>query len=214
MKENPALKRSLVLQSFSPLFLLLFIKHVYLIRMPVLIGKFFSALRTEGVSVVQRAVEHPLFWDFMIVAICLVWITITGLVALGFRGMQDSGFESKGENVVVSDDKKDAGISFLVSFVLPLLVDEVTGLREFIFFLTMLTMVLCLLIRTNLFYQNPLLALLGYRVCSFKVVDPTEDLQPYANMELIGITRGKPIAHEAPIKRKYIADNVFLIYND
>ena len=121
---------------------------------------------------------------------------------------------AKGENVVVSDDKKDAGISFLVTFVLPLLVDEVTGLREFIFFLTMLTMVLCLLIRSNLFYQNPLLTLLGYRICTFKVIDPAKDLQPYAKMELIGITRGKPISHEAPIKRKYIADNVFLIYND
>lgn len=214
MKENHALKRSLMLQSFAPLFVLLLIKHVYPIRMIVLIGKFFSALKGKGLQAVQRALQHPLFWDFVIVAICLIWIAITGLVALGFKGMQESGFVSKGENVVVSDDKKDAGISYLVSFVLPLLVDEVTGLREFVFFLSMLTMVLCLLIRSNLFYQNPLLTLLGYRVCTFKVVNPAEDLQPYAMMELIGITRGATIAHKAPIKRKYIADNVFLIYND
>lgn len=213
MKENPALKKSLVLQSFSPLFILLLIKHVYL-RMPTLIGEFCSMLRTDGLKAVKVAVAHPLFWDMVIVAISLVWLAITVLVVFGFRGIQHSGFVSKGENIVVCDDKKDVGISFFVSFVLPVLVDEVTGVREFLFFATMLALVLCLLIRSNLFYQNPILTLLGYRICTFKVIDPAEDLQPYAGKEFIGITHGKPIAHEAPIKRKYIADDVFLIYND
>ena len=213
MKENPSLKKSLVLQSFSPLFFLLLIKHIYW-RMPALIAEFFSALRIDVLKAVQHATEHPLFWDMVIVAISLLWLVMTVLVVFGFRGIQHSGFVSRGENIVVCDDKKDVGISFLVSFVLPLLVDEVTGMREFIFFMTMLVLVLRLLIRSNLFYQNPILTLLGYRVCTFKVLNPAQDLQPYTDKEFIGITHGKPVAHETPIKRKYIADDVFLIYND
>ena len=170
-----------------------------------MIAKFFSALQTDGLKAVQHSMKHPLFWDMVIVAISLLWLARTVLVVFGFRGIQHSGFVSKGENV---------GISFLVSFVLPLLVDEVTGMREFIFFMTMLVLVLRLLIRSNLFYQNPILTLLGYRVCTFKVVNPAQDLQPYTDKEFIGITHGKPVAHETPIKRKYIADDVFLIYND
>ena len=202
-----------MLQSFSPLFFLLFIKHIYW-RMPALIAKFFSALQTDGLKAVQHAMKHPLFGDMVIVVISLLWLALTVLVVFGFGEIQHSGFVSKEENIVVCDDKKDVGISFLVSFVLPLLVDEVTGMRDFIFFATMLVLVLCLLIRSNLFYQNPILTLLGYRVCTFKVVNPAQDLQPYTDKEFIGITHGKPVAHEAPIKRKYIADDVFLIYND
>lgn len=213
MKENPALKKSLVLQSFAPLFFLLLIKHMYL-KMPSLIAKFISALRTEGIDAVRRAINHPLFWDLIIVFVSVIWLLITVLVVFGFRGIQSSGFESKGENIVVHEDKKDVGISFLVSFVLPLLIDEVASLRDFIFFFTMLVLVLSLLIRSNLFYQNPILTLLGYRVCVFKVLDPALDLQPYANREFIGITYGRPITDQVPIKRKYIADDVFLIYND
>lgn len=213
MKENSTLKNSLVLQSFSPLFVLLLIKHIYC-RMPELIKKFFSALQTDCLKALQHATEHPLFWDMLIVIISFLWLAITVLVFWSFRGIQHSGFISEGETIVVCDDKKDVGISFLVSFVLPLLVDEVTGIREFIFFATMLVLVLCLLIRSNLFYQNPILTLLGYRVCTFKVITPAQDLQAYADKEFVGITHGKPVTPEIPIKRKYIADDVFLIYND
>lgn len=213
LKENPALKKSLVLQSFAPLFFLLLIKHAYL-RMPMLIVKFFTVLRSDGLQAIKFAIDHPLLWDLVIVSISLCWLFLTALVVFGFKGIQSSGFISNGENVVVSEEKRDVGISFLVSFVLPLLVDEVMCIRDFFFFSTMLVLVLCLLIRSNLFYQNPILTLLGYRVCSFKVIDPAADLLPYEGKEFIGITYGKPITDQAPIKRKYIADDVFLIYND
>lgn len=169
--------------------------------MPSLIAKFISALRTEGIDAVRRAINHPLFWDLIIVFVSVIWLLITVLVVFGFRGIQSSGFESMGENIVVHEDKKDVGISFLVSFVLPLLIDEVASLRDFIFFFTMLVLVLSLLIRSNLFYQNPILTLLGYKVCVFKVLDPALDLQPYANREFIGITYGRPITDQVPIER-------------
>ena len=52
-----------------------------------------------------------------------------------------------------------------------------------------------------MFYQNPILTLLGYKVCVFKVLDPALDLQPYANREFIGITYGRPITDQVPIER-------------
>ena len=213
MKENINLKRSLILQSFAPLFLLLFIKHFYF-RMPILVTKFFECLRVSGIVAVSKAVNHPLFWDLLISAICLIWFLVTLCIWIGFRDLQKAGFRSAGENIVVSEEKRDVGISFLVSFVLPLLVDDVSNLRAFIFFSVMLIMVIGLLIRSNLFYQNPILTLLGYKVCSFKFVDPAKDVEEFAYKEFIGITLGKPITADAAIKRKYIADDVFMIFND
>lgn len=191
MKENISLKRSLILQSFAPLFILLFIKHFYFC-MPSLFLIFVKSLKYHRVLAFKMAFEHPLFWDAVLASISAGWLILTLIISLGFRGIQNSGFASKGENIVVSENKSDVGISFLVSFVLPLLVDEVASLRDFIFFLVLLAMVIILLTRSNLYYQNPVLSFLGYKVCTFAIVNPAKDVEEFVeNKEFIGITRGK-----------------------
>jgi hypothetical protein len=74
-------------------------------------------------------------------------------------------------------------------------------------------MVIMLLSRSNTFYQNPVLAAMKYRTFSFKFLNPDNDIINPDRI-YIGITNGKPIAEEAVIKRKYISDGVFVIYND
>lgn len=214
MKNNGNLKNSLVLQSFAPLFFLLFIKHFYC-QMPKLAVAFFKGVSSDFSATITRVWEHPMFWDMLIVLISTAWIIATIIIGLGFCGMQHAGFRSAGEMIVISEEKNDVGITFLVSFVFPLLVDDVTSLRDFLFFASMLTIVVLLLIRSNLFYQNPILSFLGYRIYRFKFSNPASDIQQsQKDKEFIGITHGKPICIEAAIKRKYIADDVFMIYND
>lgn len=214
MKENLSLKKSLILQSFAPLFILLFIKHFHF-SMPGLIINFIRCLKKLGFQAVEVAITHPRFWDLVLTLISAGWLLATICIMLGFSSIQKAGFISKGESITLVEEKSDVGITFLVSFVLPLLVDDVTCLRNFLFFTTLMCMVINLLVRSNLYYQNPILSLFGYKVCTFQITNPGSDIREFAiQRSFIGITRGKRVSDKATIKRKYIADDVFMIYND
>lgn len=96
---------------------------------------------------------------------------------------------------------------------MPLLTDDVESVRGLIVFLAMLIMVVLLLTRSNTFYQNPVLSAMKYRTFSFKFLNPSNDIA-YPERTYIGITYKTSIAEEAVIKRKYISDGVFVVYND
>lgn len=209
MQEDKKLKRFLVLQSFCPLFLLIFIQHV---GNGKLVIRFITSILHGNWSVVKIAITHPALGDVIISAICIVWLLITAFVAVGFRNLQSTNFASHGETIIIGQEKKDSGVTFLVTFILPLLVDDVSTLRGFIFFVVLLWMVIFLLIRSDLFYQNPVLVALRYRTYEFQFVSPYTDVKE--NKTYIGLTRGGLPVDNVVIKRKYIADDVFLIYND
>ena len=213
MEENWRLKTCLVLQSFVPLFCLLLIKYMHFDMFRLIIA-FSQKLAQNGIRAFSCAYHHDMFWNAIISFICVTWIVITAIVMSAYNSMQKSGFRSAGEKIMVNEEQKDAGVSFLVSFVLPLLIDDVCTLRDFIFFAALIIIIIALLIKTNLFYQNPVLILLGYRVFKFKFVNPAQDVSSVADREVIGITKRVAISEEAVVKRKYIADNVFMLYND
>ena len=99
-----------------------------------------------------------------------------------------------------------------MTYVLPLLADDLSSLRALAVFLLMLYMIIALLINSNTFYLNPILAALKYKVFTFKFLDPDTDIED-AEREYVGITCGASITEEATIMRKHISDGVFLIYN-
>lgn len=211
--ENLNLKRCLVLQSFAPLFLLLFIKHLDIRLYLKLVRSFFELLANTGIRAFSIAVNHISFGSFVISIISTIWLIITIAIALGFNGMQKAGFKSAGEQIIIKDSPNDSGATFLVTYVLPLLTDDVESVRGLIVFLTMLMMVVLLLTGSNTFYQNPVLSAMKYRTFSFKFLNPSNDIA-YPERTYIGITYKMPIAEDAVIKRKYISDGVFVVYND
>lgn len=209
MIEDKKLKRYLVLQSFCPLFLLVFIKHV---GNGHKIVKFMMGIFRGDMGVFWRAIHSEALGDVIVTCFCIIWFILTVIVALGFRSLQSSSFAHHGENIIVGSEKKDSGVTFLVTFVLPLLVDDVATLRGFIFFNVLLFMVLFLLIRSDMFYQNPVLAALGYKSYEFIFTNPYNDVD--GSKTYIGLTRDYIPSSKLCVKRKYIADGVFLIYND
>lgn len=209
LKEDKKLKRFLVLQSFCPLFLLIFIQHVGHGEQVIY---FVSTFIHGDWSVIGRAWNSSFLGDVVITGLCLIWFLITAIVALGFRNLQNSGYDHHGEMIIIGSERKDSGVTFLVTFVLPLLVDDVSTLRGFIFFIVLLTMVIFLLMRSDLFYQNPVLVALRYKTYEFQFVTPYKDV--HENKTYIGLSKGGLPFDGASIKRKYIADDVFLIYND
>lgn len=211
--ENLILKRSLMLQSFAPLFALLAIKYFSPAMFWHLTVSFVKLFLDKGMVAVPIAVANKNFGSFLIFMISLMWLLATFIVAIGFTGMQKSGFRSAGEkiSIVGSPDAGD-GI-FLVTYILPLMINDVSSIRKLISFLLLLSTVIVVLIDSDTFYQNPVLSVMKYRTFTFKFVNPASDIK-HSNRVYVGITHGAPIAEDAIIKRKYISDGVFLVYND
>ena len=209
LKEDKKLKRFLVLQSFCPLFLLIFIQHV---GHGDLVVHFFRGFLHGDWAVIGQVWKSSFLGDVIITALCIAWFLITAIVAIGFRNLQNSGYDHYGEKIEIGTEKKDSGVTFLVTFVLPLLVDDVSTLRGFIFFIVLLTMVIFLVMQSDLFYQNPVLVALKYKTYEFQFVTPYQDVQE--NKTYIGLSKGGFPFDGMAIKRKYIADDVFLVYND
>lgn len=212
-KDNLQIKRSLILQSFAPLFLLLTIKHLDICLYRNLAHSFFGAIKENGLITLFATVKHPAFGGFFVSALGIFWLILTVFIALGFKGIQTSGFKAAGEQINIAEIQSEGSATFLVTYILPLLTDDLSSLRGLLVFLVMLSMIIVLLINSKIFYCNPILAALKYKVFTFKFQNPDSDIES-AEKEYIGITRGKGISVEATIKRKYISDGVFLVYND
>lgn len=211
--ENLVLKRSLMLQSFAPLFALLAIKYFNPAMFWHLTVSFVKLFSDKGMVAVPIAVENKNFGSFLIFMISLMWLLATFIIAIGFKGMQKSGFRSAGEKISFVSSFNDGKVIFLMNYILPLMINDVSSVRKLISFLLLLLTVIVVLIDSDTFYQNPVLSVMKYRTFAFKFVNPASDIKQSKRI-YVGITHGAPIAEDAVIKRKYISDGVFLIYND
>lgn len=211
MTDNLHLKRGLITQSLSPVFALLVIRHLHL-DYPTLIKRFFESLFTSPGKAIVAAISHPRFGELLIVVVGVVWIISSLISITAFKGTQDGGFVSKGEMVIAVEEQKDAAASFLMTFILPLLIDELSSPQYWFSYILVIVVVYAVLYQSNLYYQSPVLALLGYEVFKFKVLNPAGDLEE--DGEYIGITKKNMITQEAAIMWKHISDDVFLVYNE
>lgn len=116
--ENLNLKRRLVLQSFAPLFLLLFIKQFDISLYLKLVHRFFELLFNTKIRAFSVAVNHVSFGSFVISIISTIWLIITIAIALGFNGMQKAGFKSAGERIIIEDSPNDSGTTFFCNLCL------------------------------------------------------------------------------------------------
>lgn len=211
--ENLILKRSLVLQSFAPLFALLAIKYFNPTKFWHLTVSFVKLFSDKGMVAVTTAVANKNFGSFLIFVMSLIWLLVTFIVVIEFKEMQKSGFRSAGEKILIVGSPNAGNGIFLVNYILPLMINDVSSVRKLLFFLLLLSTVIVVLIDSDTFYQNPVLSAMKYRTFTFKFVNPASDIK-HSNRVYVGITHGVPIAEDAVIKRKYISDGVFLVYND
>ena len=211
MKDNLHLKRGLITQSLSPVFALLIIRHVHL-DYPHLIGRFFSCVVKSPIETIMKALTHPRFGEFLVIVGGIIWIVASLISIPAFKATQDAGFESRGEMVIAVEEQKDAAASFLMTFILPLLIDELSSPQYWFSYILVIVVVYAVLYQSNLYYQSPVLAFLGYKVFKFKVLNPYDGLEE--DKEYIGITKKNMITEDAAIMWKHIADDVFLVYNE
>ena len=212
---NLKLKRGLITQSLSPVFVLLVIRHFHC-EYAHLIWRFFEHLLKKPYIAITTAWNHTMLGELLIFVIGIVWIVRSLLYIPAFAGTQSHGFHSHGEQVISVEEKRDAAASFLMTFILPLLIDDLTAPQYWISYLLVIVVVYAVLYQSNLYYQSPVLAILKYHVYEFKVLNPDEsDSEGFkSDKTYIGITWGDEITDDVVIKWKKIADDVYLIYNE
>lgn len=213
MEDNFNLKRGLITQSLSPVFILLIIRHMHLDYIS-LIRSFICACKIKPWDTIIIAIGHPRLGELLVVIISICWLLASILSIPAFEDIQTAGFESHGELAKAVEEKRDVAASFLMTFILPLLIDELSSPQKWISYILVICVLYAVLYKSNLYYQSPVLAVLGYKVFSFEVKNPYERSRLKPNTEYIGIAKGDMISDRKAIIWKHIADNVFLVYNE
>ena len=93
---------------------------------------------------------------------------------------------SKGEKIKVGENISDVSVTFFVTYVIPLLMDDLDSTRGILLFLCVLSMMLLMMRNTQLCYQNPILSMAGYRIFRF-TFEETIDAE-LKGKECIGVT--------------------------
>lgn len=198
------------MQSFAPLFLILFVKY-FRWELLQLIVIFIKKVCKAPEEAWTKAVSHSLFITVLLEVFCLFWILYSLYGIRKFSTSQQSNFTSAGESLTEIKKISDSGVTFFMTYVLPMALDDLNTFRGVIVFGILMIMLFSLMWKTNLYYQNPVLTVLGYEVFTFEF--ETTQMDEYRGKECIGITRGT-VSENHSIKRQLIADNVFLIYED
>lgn len=214
MKEYLRLKIFLLVQSLSPVFLVMVIRHFHLDFFFELPNKFISVSDVDFIQAIIKTFSHKEFGEVLIFTFGIIWLVISWFTKFAFDDIQKAGFKSEGDIVDVIEEKRGDASTFLFTFVLPLLIDELSSPQYYISYFLVITLVCLILYKSNLYYQSPILALLGYKVFVFKVKNPRNPSEMSPNKNYIGITKNKYIESGSVILLKYISDDVFFVYSE
>ncbi|OIR00467.1 hypothetical protein GALL_175320 [mine drainage metagenome] len=99
----------------------------------------------------------------MCVAVLVVSLAFYAVFARIIQGAKDGPFK-----VVEVEDKSADHLVFLATYVIPLLSFSLDTPRQVVSLVITLTLIGAIYVRTNLFYANPTLSLLGFKICTVK----------------------------------------------
>lgn len=209
MKENLKLKRQLIVQSFLPLYVIFLIKYFDKDAL-ILVVRFIQAIKRIGLpATIWKALWHQCFLTYFVEAICIYLIIYSLMGLLHFSDVQNTKYRSQADSVKDCAEISDSGLTFFMSFVLPMILDDINKPQGFLIFIIVMALLFILMWKTNLYYQNPVLTILGYRVYSFKFENT--QLIDFRDKDCIGIAKNFRLKNGMTIKEAYITDNVFLV---
>ncbi|NIJ46502.1 hypothetical protein FHR24_002990 [Wenyingzhuangia heitensis] len=181
------LKIQLYVLSLWLLFLLLFVNKL---NIPI----YFEKYSTNGIKELVISNAIPI--------VCLIFIFSGFLFYYKFKYIIEDGV-TKPEQITEVEDHNWEHLTFLVTYVVPLLsfdLDfDLSKERNGLMFILILFIIGVIYVKTNIYYTNPTLALLGYHI--YKVSTQNK-------RHVILITKDS-ISKEDYIESKHISDNVF-----
>ncbi len=206
-KDKLIIKKQLILQSYTPLFILLLFRHCNIIFDYNLFYKFLTLFILNPINTLKIAFHSNQFFRVVTCIICILWIIFSIIYSLRFKYFQTYNFTSNGDYIKSIKYSSDISLNFFTSYLLPLLID-INNINDFLVFIFMLMLMLVLIWKSNLFYQNPLLFVCGYKTFTYSIKDNEN------NTDYIGITYKNKIDISKTIKVKNIYDNVYIVFND
>ena len=188
-----SLKFKLMLQSLSPLALLTIIRNFSFVTTDASR----NSLNLEGFIFENRVLLCVLF-------LCAIWLFFSIWAFVDFSAFKIAD-KKDGYTIIIDEEKEDASLNFFLTLIIPLLLDDVDSIQGALTFACIVAMLVLLLYKTSLFYANPVLALLGYRIYLFHFEENKELPDKY-----IGLSRGVTTG-EKTIEYKKITARVMYI---
>lgn len=201
------LKTGLLIQSLSPLFLLILIKYFDCRLIYVVHNKILTSCGCAVISPIHSPINRT---EIILVLASALMVLFGVWVYIGYNAEASYGFIDKGEKIALKENISDVSASFFATYLIPLLMDDLNTPKGLSLFGTILVMMYLIMRNTNLCYQNPILPMVGYRIYRFTFVDTIDST--LLNKEFICITKGT-INVDHVIIRKEITDGVYMVYN-
>ena len=184
----------LIVQSLSPLALLTIIRNWNFIL---------EASNGEKLSLVEFIQANLVL--LIVIGICAIWVVLS-LVFLLSLGVFKYADKKTGYTVVNTLQQEKVGLDFFLTLIVPLVVDDANTLQGALALLFVVTITMFLLSQTNLFYANPILIFLGYRVYEFEF----ESNKDFKGQRVIGLVHGT-LKDEESVEYKSINDKVLYV---
>lgn len=190
---NLSLKHKLMLQSLSPL-------------------AFLTIVRNFKFTPVSELAENQSYWGefvrlnnvlIVVFLLCATWILAAIISFISFTAFRWTD-KKQGYQLSSFVEKEDASLNFFMTMIIPLLIDDVGTIQGAVTFLIIVVMMCALLSKTHLYYANPVLAILGYRVYEI-----TFKSNPDFNNEIcLAVVKGRFLKNPSTVEYKVINDTV------
>lgn len=121
---------------------------------------------------VSELAENQSYWGefvrlnnvlIVVFLLCATWILAAVISFISFTAFRWTD-KKQGYQLSSFVEKEDASLNFFMTMIIPLLIDDVGTIQGAVTFLIIVVMMCALLSKTHLYYANPVLAILGYRV--------------------------------------------------
>lgn len=159
------------------------------------------------VSMVSRKIEWNMLKEFIctnVFSLLCICIILIGL--MGYAYFKD--YLKNAKRLPVEIEKCESvnyeNLSFLATYVIPLVCFPMETDREIIVLFAVIVIIGCIFVKTNLYYTNPSLVLMGFNVYSVKCKNDG------AFKSGIVIVKGKLNANDI-IKYMSLSDNVYFV---
>lgn len=186
---NLSLKHKLMLQSLSPL-------------------AFLTIVRNFKFTPVSELAENQSYWGefvrlnnvlIVVFLLCATWILAAIISFISFTAFRWTD-KKQGYQLSSFVEKEDASLNFFMTMIIPLLIDDVGTIQGAVTFLIIVVMMCALLSKTHLYYANPVLAILGYRVYEI-----TFKSNPDFNNEIcLAVVKGRFLKNPSTVEYKVI----------
>lgn len=102
--------------------------------------------------------------------ICVIFLLLCALFFQQFRYRLEGTTQLPAKTSNVKSINNEY-LAFLTTYIIPLILVDFTSQRQVIILIILLIIIGVIYIKTNMFYSNPTLALLGYKIYEFDIVD-------------------------------------------